>query len=62
MKTKTKSTPTYIVDKTKLTEQLLKDDVKNWIIEAGTQMIFDGKTPGRNMIYFSESMGIIKVV
>ena len=62
MKTKIKSEPTYIVDKTKLTEQLLKDDVKNWLVETGAKMILDGKKPGKNMVYFLETMGIIRSV
>ena len=57
-----KSPKTYVVDKTKLTEQLLKDDVSNWLIETGANMVLEGKTPGKNMIYFLEYMKIIKSV
>jgi hypothetical protein len=51
---------TYTVDMTALTEQMLTDDVSNWIISEGATAILNGKTPGRNMIAFLEHMKIIK--
>jgi hypothetical protein len=48
------------VDKSVLTEQLLKDDVSNWIVKKGIEMIEAGKNPGRNMITFLEHIKILK--
>lgn len=57
---KLSSTKSYIVDKGALTEQLLKDDVSNWLIEKGATMILNGETPGKNMILMLEHLNIIK--
>jgi len=51
----------YVVDKEALTEQLLKDDSANWLIEKGATMILKGETPGKNMILMLEHLNIIKV-
>lgn len=48
------------VDEKVLCEQLLKDDVCNWIVLKGMQMLESGKTPGKNMIYFLQHLKIIK--
>jgi len=50
----------YEVDMNALTEQMLKDDVKNWIISEGASQIIKGETPGTNMITFLTMMKIIK--
>lgn len=58
--TKETTVKKYNVDMTALTEQMLKDDVTNWIISEGATMILNGKTPGRNVLAYLELMKIIK--
>lgn len=53
--------PVYTVDRKALTEQLLKDETSNWVIEKGANMIINGETPGKNMIAFLELMNVIKI-
>lgn len=54
------STKNYEVDMDALTVQMLKNDVKNWIISEGATKIIKGETPGPNMITLLTMMKIIK--
>lgn len=49
----------YIVNEQALSHQLATDDVTNWLAKAGTDLILEGKTPGKNMIHYLEIMGLI---
>lgn len=57
---KTKPTQeSYVLDKDALTQQLLRDDTCNWIIEVGVKKFNEGETLTKNMLSFLELMKIL---
>ena len=60
--TKPKNTETiYTLNRGVLTQQLLRDDSLNWILELGAKQFEQGIIPSKYMAMFMEHMGVLSI-
>jgi len=61
MKTKKQNETIYTLDREQLTQQLLRNDSFNWILELGAKQFEEGQVPSKHMAAFMQQVGVLSI-